>query len=240
MTRTYRDWEHDARNTTKNVTRLGNELRDRWDIWKNDAPYESWKECIVAELGITAQALHDRNYRARQKVKDSVAQRETIEPSQPLRIKQQVNTFAEIQRRRNIAADLWTQGYARPIISEALGVSERTIQTDIAVKGLDGGLRPFTRTSRPDSPVAWRDEDLGIADEESTIQQPSFAACKTPSASEAIEDVRTQLSLILGGRYRLSVKDRNNLITVLTNALERLHNGKEEAQGASVRARVAG
>jgi hypothetical protein len=236
MTRSLTDWDYDADNTTKSVTQLGNELRDRWGDWRHESPHKTWDEHLQAHLGITAQALRDRNKRARKK--STIAPATVNETPQPAR--QHHATPEELSRRRALAASLWQEGWPRGPIAEALGVNEGTTQRDLLAAGCEG-KRPLPKPpGRPEGDFGWRKEDVEGDGEESTIQQASFAACKTPSATEAIEDVRIQLALILGSRYRLSLKDRNHLITVLNNALERLHNGNQETQDSPNRARVAG
>lgn len=241
MNRTYDDWKRDARGHRAGTTKLGNELRDRWDDWKSDAPYKTFDECIMAELGITAGALRERNRKARKRaasVTDVTAAAEDVQP-----VRQKMSSTAEIGRRRDHVLSLWREGYTARQIAQALGVSPKTIETDMAASGAEG-RRPKSSLSQeaPEVTLHWRNEDLDIPDAKSTTEQESFAACETPTATAAIEDVRVQLSLILGGRYRLSLKDRNNLITVLDNALRRLHNGEENqvAEDSSHRTRVAG
>lgn len=65
--RSYTEWQRDAAVTKGNLTKLGNELREHWDDWKKDpaCPYVTLDECLQAELGISRQALKDRNYRER-------------------------------------------------------------------------------------------------------------------------------------------------------------------------------
>jgi hypothetical protein len=65
------------------------------------------------------------------------------------------------------------------------------------------------------------DEYLPRAEESRTLKQ-SYAACSTPSAKEAVDDVRVQLSLILHGRYQLGDRDRNKLRRTLQDALIKL------------------
>jgi hypothetical protein len=241
MNRTYDDWERDARGHRAGTTKLGNELRDRWDDWKSEAPYKTFDECIMAELGITAAALRERNYKARKRAASvtdvTAATQDDVQP-----VRQKMPSTAEIGRRRDHVLSLWGQGHTARQIAEVLGVSRKTIEVDMAASGADG-RRPKSSLSReaPEVTLYWRNEDLDIPDTKSTTEQQSFAACDTPSATEAIEDVRVQLSLILGGRYRLSLKDRNNLITILEKALGRLHNGaNQDAESSSHNARVAG
>lgn len=247
--RTYRDWEHDARNSYKSVTKLGNELRDHWDDWKHESPYDSWDECIKAELGITAQALRDRNHKARKK-NVSIAPSDTDArarsqgadgksyPSRPA-------TAIELERRRQLTVQLWHDGWSREIVRDVLGISPGSVRQDLVAMGMENNQpRKNVRhtDARPEGDFRWRDEDLP-EEEESTIEQPSFAACETPEAAEAIEDVRIQLALILGGRYHLSLKDRNRLITVLENALERTRRHgatPEHTEDPSPRSSVAG
>jgi len=230
-TRSYADWQHEARTTTKSVTALGNELRDRWDDWKKDAPYDRWEDCIQGELGISASALRMRNTRQRRNL---TATDVAVSKLQPKRQQHQGKPAdaAETERRRQHVAQLREAGYSWDPIREAVGISDGTLSEDLAVLGLKGG-RPRVpggpkSHDKPSGDFHWRNEDLGIPNEESTIEVPSYAACDTPSAAEAIEDVRIQLALILGRRYSLSLKDRNNLINVLSNALERARNGKQE------------
>lgn len=251
MTRTYTKWQNDARNTIRNTKRdilkLGEELRENWDEWKHDAPYQSWEECCEAELGIKADSLRKARYRAKVSV-DNVHTDKTDktkgvdQKSYPTHRPDRT----ELTRRRDHVKNLWNQGYSEYKIADALGVGRGSIVTDVTSLGLrTQGRRPAHQKKResPEGEFPWLNSELGITDEESTIEQPSFAACETPSATEAIEDVRIQLALITGGRYHLSIRDRNSLITVLTNALERLHNGNQETQETqdpSHRTRVAG
>lgn len=236
--RTYHDWKRDAKQATRSLTELGNELRNRWDDWKLSAPYETFDECIQTELGITAQALRDRNKRARKVATIAPATAATLQSAAPLRQRQ--SSPAEIERRREHVFSLWQEGHTARTIAEALGVSKKTVETDMAAKGAEG-RRPRHGPEWEGAVLPWRNEDLDISNEESTTEQPSFAACETPSATEAIEDVRVQLSLLLGGRYHLSLKDRNSLITILDNALRRLQNGENQvAKDSSHSTRVAG
>lgn len=71
---TFTQWRQEARRTVATLaahrqrqTELANLLRQRWDDWKAEAGYATWDECLKAELGLSKQALHDRNYRARKK-----------------------------------------------------------------------------------------------------------------------------------------------------------------------------
>lgn len=245
MTRTYTDWEHSVQATMHedarvqdDITALANELRNHWEDWKSESPYNTWEQCIKQELDLSAGALRKRNHDAR---KVATVTDVTVAKPQPSRQTVKPASPAEIERRRNHAASLWQEGHTAEAIAPILGVSRRTIQVDLAAKGAEGRRPPANKPIEiPDNDYHWRNQDLGIADDESTIEQSSFASCETPSATEAIEDVRVQLSLILGSRYRLSLKDRNNLITVLNNALERLHNGNQETQGTSQSSRIAG
>jgi len=241
VTRRYGDWETDARTTTKSVTKLGNELRDRWDDWKREAPYDSWEACIRGELGITGDALRMRNMRSRKTATVTPVTAAKLQPVPPP-MRPGPTTTAEIERRRQHASVLWQAGHTAKTIADVLGVSKKTAEIDLAAKGSEGRRSRVSKPDEvPDQDYRWRNGDLGITNEESTIERPSFASCETPTAREAIEDIRNQLLIILGGRYQLSLKDRNNLITVLESALERArHGNEEEANSSLAHPRIAG
>lgn len=238
--RSYADWKRDVGTTSKSVVRLGNELRDRWDDWKRDAPYANWDACLMAELGITAESLRLRNYRDRKSA--TVSSRNGGTP-QPVRQMSRHSRPAEVERRAPIAARLWGEGYSREAIAAALDVGTTTVTKDLASVGVLGGPRRGRAMKQdiPEGDYRWRDEDMDDDGSASSTEQLSFASCETPDVAEVIEDVRNQLALILGGRYRLGLKDRNHLIQVLENALERTRNGQDQnTQGALRRSRVAG
>jgi hypothetical protein len=236
VARSYRDWERDARTTTKSVTRLGNELRDHWDVWKKDpqCKYESLDECLRGELGITAEALRLRNYRARRNA--TVSTGNGNEVPQPVRQVPSISRPEERARRAPITAHLWQEGYAREAISKALGISPTVIREDLIAEGTPRAYRVAVRHEVPEGDFRWRNHDVDNPTADvSIILEPSFAACETPSAAEAIQDVRNQLALILGGRYHLSLKDRNQLIKVLEEALQEARNGKTSDSRQSTR-----
>jgi len=162
------------------------------------------------------------------------------------------STPAEVERRRPLVLQLWEEKHPGPEgvevwkrdqIATALDINHGNLREDLVALGLPTRREHnYTiRSGMPEGDLRWRDVDvINTDDSESEVKIPSFAACDTPTAPEAIESVRAELALILQGRYELSLKDRNHLIKVLENALERLQRNEIGTEDPRSEARVAG
>jgi hypothetical protein len=146
---------------------------------------------------------------------------------------------AEETRRRVLVRQLYEevhpdpeggQVWKRDQIATALDINHGTLREDLVAMGFPTRRqqRYRSRSGMPEGDFRWRDVDLEDDGPESETVIPSFAACDTPTANEAIKEVETQLHLILQGRYKLSLKDRNYLINVLNAALERVHRNDQQ------------
>jgi hypothetical protein len=72
--RDFDDWVAEAlsinREADHRITRLGNEVRDRWPEWKDQSEiFTRWPDALFYVLGITPEALRLRNYRLGSKYK---------------------------------------------------------------------------------------------------------------------------------------------------------------------------
>lgn len=68
MTRSFEEWEAEAlsvqRQFDDRITRLGNEVRENWPVWKGQQKiFKRWTEAMTYTLGIGPEALRLRNYR---------------------------------------------------------------------------------------------------------------------------------------------------------------------------------
>jgi hypothetical protein len=229
--RSYADWLADAKRSKRSVLELGNELRERWPDWKADSPYELWEECCLAELGITAEQLKDRRWKA----KASVAKSDT--GPTPGRTKGVDGrsypaarpTSVEIDRRRPLTAKLWNEGYSRNAIGDALGISHGTVKEDLLAMGIEGGIRPLVTPEPPEGSYPWRNTETNAPPPPESARSksnPSPAACFVTPAEDVIARVEADLHDLTGNQYELSLRARNRLLRVLQRSIESLTNSK--------------
>ena len=148
--REYIDWEFDARHAKKTTMELADELRDRWDDWKDQSPYDSWEECSEAELGVKAASVRQARYRANASTSVSVDNVDTdvdlgARDESPADHKQYPKHKAkpdELKRRVAEVSRLWEAGYNRDDIAGALGVANGTVDSDLRAAGVERGKRP--------------------------------------------------------------------------------------------------
>lgn len=246
MNRSYVHWRTDAHSSYKSITQLGNELRDRWDDWKVEAPYVSWEECLLKELGITADALRKRNERTRTQVAVTKRHADPSPPaSQPKRTNQRQSTSEERERRRAIVGRLWDEGYSYGSIRDGLDISAGALAEDLKTLGLTEKRHPLGVMSIPIPPsrdLRWKEEDLPepkqtvtpkLTPEESKTLRVPAGACAIAPAGQRIVGIQQALDDLLDGDiYALSLKDRNRLLSILQKALERLTNNDQNAAEA--------